>query len=95
MSFGKIVIDAVWNKAVAVTGVDPRIKRKDKCGAWIARSAYGDHDSDFGWDIDHIHPVAKGGGDQLLNLQPLHWKNNVSKGDGPDRPSSYCVVRTG
>ncbi len=44
-----------------------------------------------GWEIDHIKPVAKGGGDELSNLQPLQWQNNRKKGD--DFPASdYCIV---
>lgn len=30
--------------------------------------------------IDHIHPVALGGGDELSNLQTAHSKCNISKG---------------
>ncbi|MBN2777877.1 MAG: HNH endonuclease [Bacteroidales bacterium] len=41
--------------------------------------------------MDHIKPVAKGGGDDLSNLQPLQWQNNRKKGD--DYPASdYCIV---
>ena len=38
----------------------------------------------FGWEIDHIKPVSKGGTDNLSNLQPLYWENNRSKGDKLD-----------
>lgn len=31
--------------------------------------------------IDHIMPVARGGGNDLANLQLLCWKCNMSKGD--------------
>lgn len=70
-----------WSKAQIVPGYDPRIYRKDICGAWIQWGAYGDTNSPYGWEIDHIIPVSRGGSDADSNLQALHWKNNRSKGD--------------
>jgi hypothetical protein len=55
--------------------------RTDDCGAWMARSAYGDTDAAMGWQVDHILPKSKGGDDELPNLRPLHWRNNARKGD--------------
>lgn len=75
-------ISAVWDKGTKVAGVDPNVKRKDKCGNWIELSKYGQTtEKGTGWEIDHIKPVAKGGGDELSNLQPLQWENNRDKGD--------------
>ncbi len=80
--FDAETIQAVWEKGRIVLGADPRFKRKDVCGAWIERSAYGDTvDFGSGWEIDHIKPVSSGGTDDLYNLQPLQWQNNRSKGD--------------
>ena len=93
MSFSDSIINQVWNMARRIPGEHSNVKRRDKCGATIAKSAYGDHNSRFGWDIDHIYPVSQGGTDQVHNLQPLHWENNLSKGDGPDNPRLYCVVK--
>jgi len=44
----------------------------------------------FGWEIDQIRPVAKGGADELGNLQPLQWQNTGGKAD--DYPNWNCTV---
>ena len=87
MGFTPEIIERVWQKASVVSGNDQNIFRKDTCSAWILRSAYGNRDSAFGWEIDHIIP---NGDDSLTNLQPLHWENNVAKGDGV----LQCVMRS-
>lgn len=82
-------IAAVWGKGQIVPGSDPAVLRKDACGAWIRRGEFGQQ-TDYGWEIDHIHPVAAGGSDHVSNLQPLQWQNNRHKGD--DWPSWSCAV---
>ena len=84
---------SVWNKATIVSGTDSNVKRKDVCGAWIEWSKYGQTITNgCGWEIDHIKPVSKGGGDELFNLQPLQWENNRKKGD--EYPANnFCVVK--
>ncbi len=79
----------VWQKAKIVLGQDPAMYRKDACGAWIQFSQYGNRNSDYGWEVDHIIPVAMNGSDDLRNLRPLHWKNNAAKADGV---ALKCVV---
>jgi len=54
---------------------------KDACGKAIHYNKHGDTDSSYGWEIDHIKPVAKGGTDALSNLQALYWHTNRTKGD--------------
>ena len=61
---------------------DPNEWRKDECGAWIAWAHYGDHSSQFGWEVDRIKSVEGGGGEELSNLRPLHWRNIAAKQDG-------------
>lgn len=81
-------LSAIWNKAVAVPWYNMNMARKDACGAWIYWRDYGNRDSNYGWEVDHVFPVARGGSDALSNLRPLHWKNNARKSDG----SLACAI---
>lgn len=85
-TFDEAIIEAVWRKGKAVSLLG-NLTRKDICGATIKRSEYGNRNSEYGWEIDHIDP---NGSDNLINLQPLQWKNNVEKSDKHSR--NYCVV---
>ena len=87
--FDLSTVESVWRKAKPVAGNDPNVYRKDGCNAWIMRSAYGETIK-YGWEIDHIKPVALGGSDSLSNLQPLYWENNRHKGD--NWPQWSCAV---
>ncbi len=86
----KDLIQQVWDKAQQIDEFDPTSVRKDCCGALILRNAYGNHNSKFGWEIDHVYPESKGGGDELFNLRAMQWENNRSKGD--DFPWYKAVV---
>ncbi len=72
--------DKVWEKAKPIRGKDPDVWRRDAEGNKIRYGSYGTQGK-FGWEIDHKHPKAKGGSDNIKNLQPLHWKENRKKGD--------------
>lgn len=69
-----------WEKASVVPGNDPNIFRKDAFGWWIKWTEYGDRDSEYGWEIDHVQPTILGGSDAVSNLRALHWRNNSSLG---------------
>ncbi len=76
-----LLIRAVWAKGRPIRNYDPAEWRYDVCGFPIRFSDRGNTNSKYGWEIDHIRPVSKGGGDTIDNLQPLQWENNKRKGD--------------
>ena len=87
-SFDEATIEAVWKKG---TPESYESFRKDVCGASMQRSKYGET-VQWGWEIDHIKPVALCGSDDLRNLQPLQWENNRAKSD--EYPHKTCAVRS-
>lgn len=91
-NFSEETIQAVWEKAISVPNNDPNIWRQDECKAWIKRTDYGNRNSKYGWEIDHINPISMGGRDVISNLRPLQWKNNASRQNGA---LTCCVTSSG
>ncbi len=88
MQYSHEDLSRIWAKGSIVPGNDQNAWRKDECGAWMSWSQYGNRDSEYGWEVDHIMPISKGGGDSLSNLRPLQWENNASRQD----QKLVCVV---
>ena len=66
----------LWNKSF---GKDT--KTVDFAGRTIAKGAYNDRNSEFGWNVDHILPQSKGGATADYNLVCCHIKTNDEKAD--------------
>ncbi len=71
---------------------NPDEYRLDDNGAIIKKSEHCE-ETEFGYTIDHMFPISKGGDDNIENLRLLHWRNNKLKAD--DFPTfSYDTART-
>jgi len=71
---------AVWEKGRIVQGHNKDVHRQDICGNWMQYDQHG-KEGDYGWEVDHIKPLALKGSEDLSNLQPLQWRNNRRKAD--------------
>ena len=56
-------------------------KVKDFTGREIAKGAYNDRNSEFGWNVDHILPQSRGGKTADYNLICCHILTNDEKAD--------------
>ena len=52
--YNRKIIKQVWEKAIPQLNCNSCQVRKDTCGAWIVSGDYGNRDSEYGWEIDHI-----------------------------------------
>jgi hypothetical protein len=73
-------IEGAWDRATTVRGKNPETWRRDEAGNEIRKGSYGTQ-GEFGWEVDHHKPVAKGGTDDPRNLRALHHETNRKKSD--------------
>lgn len=81
--------DRIFQKCRTIEGMNPMMWRLDASGAIIKRTSYGRDDELYGWEIDHVLPVAilekydvpEELQNNDINLRALNWNNNVSKED--------------
>lgn len=66
----------IWNKSFG-----KEAKVADFAGRVMAKGAYNDRNSEFGWNVDHILPQSKGGVTADHNLVCCHILTNDEKAD--------------
>lgn len=72
--------EIAWENAHIIRGKNPDVYRKDDYGNVMYKSSY-EKQSDMGWEVDHRHPISKGGTDSSRNLQAVQWEENRKKSD--------------
>ena len=66
----------LWNKSFG-----KETKVRDFAGRMMAKGAYDDRSSEFGWNVDHILPQSRGGVTADHNLVCCHIRTNDEKAD--------------
>ena len=68
-----------WESADKIRGKNPEVYRQDAYGNTMYRASQGKR-TEMGWEMDHKHPLAKGGTNHTRNWQALQWEENRKKG---------------
>ena len=76
MDLNKETAMRLWNKSFG-----KETKVRDFAGRTIAKGAYNDRNSEFGWNVDHILPQSRGGKTADYNLVCCHILTNDEKAD--------------
>ena len=66
----------LWSKSFG-----KETKVKDFAGREIAKGAYNDRNSEYGWNVDHILPQSRGGKTSDYNVVCCHIATNDEKAD--------------
>lgn len=70
--------DIAWEQANIIKGKNPNLYREDAYGNQIYKPSYGKQTT-MGWEIDHKHPLSKGGTDTSRNIHAVQWEENRTK----------------
>lgn len=76
MDLNKETAMRLWNQSFG-----KETKATDFSGRIIAKGAYNDRNSEYGWNVDHILPQSKGGKTADYNLICCHILTNDEKAD--------------
>ena len=76
MELNKETAMRLWNESFGKA-----TKVKDYTGREIAKGAYNNRNSEFGWNVDHILPQSRGGKTNDSNLIVCHILTNDEKAD--------------
>lgn len=74
-------VNQVWEKGSPIKNENPNEWRADAYDNLINYCDYGNRQSIYGWEDDHIFPKSLGGSNDIDNRQPLQWYENVVKGN--------------
>ena len=69
------------NKVLVADCFGNEIYKEDYGNTTLLRTLPGGKSFSYGWTIDHILPISKGGDNSLNNLEIMHWINNEEKAD--------------
>ncbi len=70
----KNTVTKVFCKASEIVGKNPSLWRADRYGRVIARAAYGDENSKFGWNIHHRDSDPSN--NNINNLEAIHYETH-------------------
>ncbi|MBU1142306.1 MAG: HNH endonuclease [Firmicutes bacterium] len=88
MVITRVVAMRLWNDIFG----ENTIWARDCFGTWIHKDDFGNttnmrrrpngdgKEYVYGWTVDHIMPISKGGKDTWNNFEPMHYINNNKKG---------------
>ncbi len=71
---GRNTVTKVFRKSAEIIDRNPSLWRADRYGRVMARAAYGDRNSQFGWDIHHRD--SNHNNNNINNLEAVHFSTH-------------------